>query len=140
MAEPMVAVRHTLVNDGSVSGLVGTRIYQGKAPTNAATPYIVLHLISDPRGMTHDGPDGLNTMRVQADTVASSIETAQELGAYTRIALNGLNGSTLGPDSNQEIRGLRLVDERGPTWDGQAELYVKMQDYRGIHRDQAWST
>lgn len=48
------ALRARLIADATMTGLVGNRIYPGRAPQKTAMPYIVYHRISTVRAATLD--------------------------------------------------------------------------------------
>ena len=54
------ALRARLIDDATMTGYVGTRIYPGRAPQKPTMPYIVYHRISTVRSATLDAG---NTIR-----------------------------------------------------------------------------
>lgn len=68
---------------------VDARVYWNEAPQDAAMPYIVLRLVSAERQPTVAGPSGLARVRVQADIVAATALSADNIRDALRRALDG---------------------------------------------------
>ncbi|MCJ8138431.1 hypothetical protein [Falsirhodobacter halotolerans] len=64
----------------------------GEAATDQHEIHIVLHLISWVSGHTMQGPDGLNTSRVQIDCYGPTWADARGVAGRVRAALDGYRG------------------------------------------------
>ena len=82
----------TLRNDGTVAGLVSTKIYPNVAPDNAAAPYIVYQLIV---GTAHNqlvGAPGSERKVLQLSCISSSYSNAKAIAVACKSAINGTVG------------------------------------------------
>jgi len=86
------AIYSVLCADGTVSPLVGTRIYPEVAPPGAALPHIVYTRISTPRIRSLGGTSGLLYPRFQIVSWASSYSGAKALADAVRNALDDYSG------------------------------------------------
>lgn len=84
------AVVAYLEADSGLSTLIGDGIHALKAPQKAPFPHIVYQRISTNRELTHDQTaKGLTTARIQFDVFAGDYETANDVIAALREALQG---------------------------------------------------
>ena len=81
-------LRAILVADPVVSGMVGTRAYQGRLPREPTFPAVVYQMISRPQ----DGLTGIVQARMQYTCMAESWREAAELADAVRCALHGYRG------------------------------------------------
>jgi len=81
-------LRAILVADPVVSGMVGTRAYQGQLPREPTFPAIVYQMISRPQ----DGLTGIVQARMQYTCMAESWKAAADLADAVRCALHGYRG------------------------------------------------
>lgn len=65
-------LRTRLINDATVGGMVGTRVYWETRPQDSALPAIVLNLINGSRAQSLGGAMGTQGNQVQFDCMASS--------------------------------------------------------------------
>lgn len=81
---------HLVANVPTVSG----RVYPVLLPQSPTYPALTYQLISDPRGHTHDGPDGLVDARYQITTWAprEAYADVKATADAVRIALDGFTG------------------------------------------------
>lgn len=84
-----------LTSDGTVAGLVSTRVYPLFAPQGVALPYVVYQFISRITEYSQSGPTGMKRPRVQIRSVAATYDGAQALAAAVESVLSGFSG-TLG--------------------------------------------
>ena len=98
MSDIKTALYDLLAADGTVAGIVSTRIYHQAASTNADLPYIVIQRI----GSIHDhhmtAATGLTRPSIQIDCWSTSSTLAQALAEAVREALDVYRG-TMGTDS-----------------------------------------
>ena len=81
-------LRAILVADPVVSGMVGTRAYQGQLPREPTFPALVYQMISRPQ----DGLTGIVQARMQYTCMAGSWKAAADLADAVRCALHGYRG------------------------------------------------
>lgn len=81
-------LRAILVVDPVVSGMVGTRAYQGRLPRDPTFPAIVYQMISRPQ----DGLTGIVQARMQYTCMAESWREAADLADAVRCCLHGYRG------------------------------------------------
>jgi len=113
------AIYAILVADGTVSGLVSTRIYPVKLPQSPDMPAITYSRVSGPRIQTIAGPSGLAYPRVQVDSWASTYTGIKTLADAVRQALDGYSGT---------IASIRIG---GIMMDGELDLYEPgVEEYR----------
>ena len=86
-------IRHFLLADGTVSGLIGSRLYPAMAEENVATPYVIYSIVSFKPTMAHDGPTGGARARVQFHIVADRVGSLEAVSTAIQDALEGLRQS-----------------------------------------------
>lgn len=91
-----------LLADGDVNGVVAGKIYKQRALTDAALPYIVLHIISSDHIQNMEGGSGLVSRRMQINCYHTSYELAWVLAEHVRDALQTFAG-TLGTGGNTAV-------------------------------------
>lgn len=119
------ALRAALLEDSTVAGLVGARIYPLVLPQNPTLPAIVYQRISAPPDpLSLDGPGGRLRTRVQLGLWASTWSGSRTLAAAVREVLHGWSGIGDGQD-------VMLIAEANETDDYEPEtkLYRVVADY-----------
>ena len=86
------AMRARLVSDATITGLVGTRVYPGKAPQDVTLPYVVYSRVSTTRTPTLNGPTNVPETRIQLDVIANSQASAEQVATALRNRLDGFTG------------------------------------------------
>ena len=118
------AVRAILAADGTVSGLVSSRIYPMKLPQGPTMPAITYSRVSGPRVQELSGPSGLAFPRVQVDSWASTYAGVKALADAVRKALDGYR------DTIASIRiGGVIMDGEVDIYEPGVEEYRVTQDY-----------
>ncbi len=103
------ALRARLIDDGTLSGLVGTRIYPGRAPQKPVLPYIVYHRISTVRSATLDaGNTKVPEVRMQCDVIATTQSEVETIMNQMRIVMDNFQGTSAGVT----ILGVSVSDEQ----------------------------
>ena len=103
------ALRARLIDDATMSGLVGTRIYPGRAPQKPTMPYIVYHRISTVRAATLDtGNAKVPEVRIQCDVIASSQSEVETVLSRMRIVMDNFRGTS----SGVTVLGVSVDDEQ----------------------------
>jgi len=88
------ALRARLIGDATLTGLIGTRIYPGKAPQDPTLPYVVYHRISTTRTPTLNGPTLVPETRIQLDIIATSQASAELVATAIRNRIDGYTGTS----------------------------------------------
>ena len=88
------ALRARLIGDATLTGLIGTRIYPGKAPQDPTLPYVVYHRISPTRTPTLNGPTLVPETRIQLDIIATSQASAELVATAIRNRIDGYTGTS----------------------------------------------
>lgn len=88
------AMRARLIGDATLTGLIGARIYPGKAPQDPTLPYVVYHRISTTRTPTLNGPTLVPETRIQMDIIATSQASAELVATAIRNRIDGYTGTS----------------------------------------------
>lgn len=100
--------------DANVAAQAGTRIafFEAARSWGETYPQLVLQEISVQRDWTHDGPDGLDQVRVQFDVYANSGASCEALEAPLTAAMEagGTQGSTKFHEGFLEDRDMQVED------------------------------
>jgi len=103
------ALRARLIDDATMSGYVGTRIYPGRAPQKPVMPYIVYHRISTIRSATLDaGNTKVPEVRMQCDVIATTQSEVETIMNQMRIVMDNFRGTSAGVT----ILGVSVSDEQ----------------------------
>ena len=103
------ALRARLIDDATMFGLVGNRIYPGRAPQKPTMPYIVYHRISTVRAATLDtGNAKVPEVRIQCDVIASSQSEVETVLSQMRIVMDNFRGTS----SGVTVLGVSVDDEQ----------------------------
>ena len=120
-----------------LTALISTRVYIMKIPQSATLPCLTYQRISTPRILTHDssGAAGdLASPRFQFDAWATTYKSAKAITDQVRAALNGKTGEIGSAPSAYTIRAA-LIEDEGPTFDPEVELYRSRSDYFIWHQE-----
>lgn len=83
-------LRNALLASAGLSALVARRIYWDLAPQGAELPYVVLTLVTSPRGYTYQGRDGLTGHLVQIDAYAPTKAAVKAVARALDVTLEAL--------------------------------------------------
>ena len=83
-------LRAALLADGTVSGLVGTRVYPEVMPHDVTYPAISYQRVSTVRTQFLTGVDDFTQVRLQVDCWASSYADAKSLANAVKSAIDGV--------------------------------------------------
>jgi hypothetical protein len=122
-------VRARLAADGTISGLVSTRIFPLMLPQNPTYPALVFRRISGPRMHDLQGSIGRGTARLQIDSWATGYLGAQALAAAVRSSLDGFTGMLT------SLHAVIKLDNEIDDYDDDADKYRVIQDFRIIHTE-----
>lgn len=122
------ALRTRLLADGTVSGLVGTRVFPLVVPQGQALPAIAYQRISGIREHTHEGASGLARPRLQYACVATSFTTARGVADAVRKSLDGFAG-VIGSVTVQNIMIQNQIDNYNLSADDEASSFTTWLDF-----------
>lgn len=72
--------------------LAGVTIDWGDRPRGAPLPGVVLFVVSDLNGHTHDGPDSIRQARIQVDVYAETYGESKQIARTIRGGMDGHSG------------------------------------------------
>jgi len=93
-----------------LAGVAGGRRYWGRAPQDAARPYVVLTRISQVRGYTFGGDDRLPATRVQADIYADTYLAARDVSDALVNLVSGYRSGAMRGIFVDGVRDLPAAD------------------------------
>lgn len=119
------AVRKLLTDDGTVSGLISTRIYPlFNVPQNAKRPYICYYRSGDDHQYHLGGESGLIKADIELSLFAETDDATHALFDAVRLAIAGYRGTvTVGADSVviQMLHIKNTFDGTDPPLDGSSK-------------------
>ncbi len=128
----LTAIRKILQDDSSIAGAATGGIHMVDVPADSERPNIMIMLISDADGWTHQGPDGLQQGIARIYSRGDTLEQAVTLGKTIKTVLNGYV-------STADIYGLsiELLQHSNSNGDYQdaAKVYRQIDDYRFTYRE-----
>lgn len=130
------AWRTRLLDNATVEGLLGVRLYGGVAPQDAELPYAVFTVISDVPWHHMEAASRLARARIQLDCYAESYAAVKALAKACREAVDGLDREvTVGSDTNALTIMLEMQADGDNERAAGAELgpYRVIQDYVVLH-------
>lgn len=107
LKSPESVCRKALVNDASVSALIGSRAYPVLAPAEAALPFLTWRRSAVQREHTLAGPLGMPTVLMAVEIYAATYEGVRDLADKCRRVLDGY-GATV---DNTEVKNVSLDNE-----------------------------
>lgn len=107
LKSPESVCRKALVNDASVSALVGSRVYPVLAPAEAALPFLTWRRSAVQREHTLAGPLGMPTVLMAVEIYAATYEGVRDLADKCRRVLDGYGGTV----DNTEVKNVSLDNE-----------------------------
>lgn len=110
-----------LAGDGTVTALIGTRIFPNRRPQTATLPLAVYNIISDVPANSLDGVDAttLTATRLQVDAYAKTYKEAHQVAKAIDNVLANLNS----PDMSA------VRDTKRDTFDNETQLHRVSTDY-----------
>jgi len=125
-------LRDKLLATGVITDLVSSRIYYARAPENAASPYIVLNLISGSPANAIDGDTKQVTRRIQFTIIDESYTDCQQIAAALKATLNGYTG-VLGDIIY--CQGCFLENENDLEFEDVLKVYGLTADYKFYYNE-----
>lgn len=107
MKSPEAVLRHALVNNATVSGYVGTKIYAVIAPAAAALPFVTWRRVGIQRSQTLGAPLGVPRLSVEFNIYAATYEAARQVADAMRVVLDGYGGTV----DNTQVKQVSLEQE-----------------------------
>lgn len=114
--------RTFLLGSGALAAAVGPRVVWGELPDGDARPIVCLWTTTSYPDVTMDGPNGLDSRRIQIDCWGMTLEQAKALDEAIRIRVAGFRGTVGGTD----FKGIFIVnrsEERSPAIGAPAQRY-----------------
>lgn len=115
-----------LSNDGTVAGLVSTRIYPDIAPQRATLPYVVYTEISTAPTDDKDGSSVLDTIQVQVDMYDDNYDDVETLAAAIRAALDRVSGTI----QSVVVDKIIYSGEGSGAYSADMNIWWRSQDYQ----------
>jgi hypothetical protein len=109
------ALRALLIGYAPLTALVSTRMVWNHLPQDTTRPAVVMFKISGAAGYTTEGPDGLESSRVQIDVQALTVSSMWAIRDVIIAKLSGHKDST--------FRGIFLLSERQSSEKPGTDLY-----------------
>ena len=125
------SLRAHLAGDGTISGLVGERIYPIRLPEGTEGPSAKPALVYMRPGINDEtdlssGDGSLQRVRVQVDAWASSAEVANQLGELVRVRMQSATVA-----ANSFVLGAAFGQD---DYDFEAKLFRYMNDFTVWYR------
>lgn len=127
------AIYYLLANDITVSGIVGTRIYQDMPPQDVHFPFVVYTILSTIPTSTKDykSKSVLDALTIQLDMYSRKVVESNNLAVAVRSKLDGFEGT----QSGLNIRQCKFLDDTSAAEDLELGVYFRSQDYEfHIHK------
>jgi len=96
-----------LVNESTVSAIVGTKVFLGKVPQRTELPYIMITQMDSNELQTLDGTTGLRFVTFDIDCKADRSVEAETLGNAVRVFLDDASGTA----GSQTIKAVLMNSE-----------------------------
>lgn len=135
-------LRSFLLADGTIAGLIGTRLYPNLLPQSPTFPAMTFGWVSGNRFHHLDGAAGIAGPRVQFDCWALTYLEAEALFEALRLALDGFRGDIGGSPPTRRIQGIFSEGERDLYEDGAAigsgsgaGLYRRSADFTIVYEE-----
>ena len=120
------AIYGILSTANGVTSICSTRIYPDVAPQNAAYPFAIYNIEGADPSDTKDGASKLDAVTFTVMSLADSYDTANNLAAAIRAALDAKAPGTY---SGIVLQSIRFSDQRSGTVDVDKHIYIVEQEY-----------
>lgn len=107
MKAPESVLRAALLANGTVAGLIGTRVYPVIAPATAGLPFVTWRRVAVRRQQTLTAPMGMAITSVEYSIYGATYEQAREVADAMRQVLDGYGGTA----NNTEVKQTSLEQE-----------------------------
>ena len=136
MASFIAGLRNYLLSDATISGLLGTnRIYCGKAPKTATSPYVILQRVSGSARYGLSDLDGQDDNYWQIDVWSTSYSDCETLRIAIRTQLNGKYEITMGDYAVHSVTEEDSRETSEPDGDGSEKVWYRNSSDFTIIRD-----
>jgi len=128
-----------LRDTAAVCEYVGKRIYRTVVPDSDDLPYVTVQRIGGTRHEHYqDGVSGMRGSRLQINCYAGNPNTADEISEAVRIAMDGMEHTTVGaPPFDQSVGSVSLDDDfddyEEPVGGGDKGTYSVRQEWHVWH-------
>ncbi len=123
------AIYSLLSGDGTVTGLVGTKIYPAQLPDDKSHPSIVYRIDNVDPVHTKDGTVKLDIVRSSLDIYSSTYDEANQIADAARDAMNDQNGTIGG----LTISDITIESAGDANWDIELQVFHLVQTYNIWH-------
>lgn len=135
---PETALRAILLDNATLAGLIGARIYRGVSQQDAAMPYCVFARTKTESHQTMEGASGLYECDVQFSFCDTSFDSLEVVADLAEGILNNFSGLVEVDGKEIDIQHCFLVDDRDgdvqlPDGSGQP-IYCIEQIYRAAFK------
>ena len=120
------AIYGILSTANGVTSICSTRIYPDVAPQNAAYPFAIYTIEGADPSDTKDGVSKLDAVTFTVMSLADSYDTANNLAAAIRTALDAKAPGTY---SGIILQSIRFSDQRSGTVNVDKHIYIVEQRY-----------
>lgn len=120
------AIYGILSTINGVTSICSTRIYPDIAPQNASYPFAIYTIEGADPSDTKDGASKLDAVTFTVMALADSYDTANNLAAAIRTALDAKAPGTY---SGIVLQSIRFSDQRSGTVDVDKHIYIVEQEY-----------
>lgn len=107
MKSPEAVLRFALLENATVAGLVGSRVYPVLAPASASLPFVTWRRSGIEREQTLGVPMGVPRVTVEFSIFGTTYNQARELADAMRLVLDGYGGTA----DNTQVRQTALENE-----------------------------
>lgn len=107
LKSPEAVLRSALVANGTVSGLIGSRVYPVLAPATASLPMVTWRRSGINREQTLGAPMGVPRVTIEYSIYGTTYEQAREVADAMRVVLDGYGGTA----DNTTVRQTSLENE-----------------------------
>lgn len=107
MKSPEAVLRSALLENATVTGLAGSRVYPVLAPASASLPFVTWRRAGIEREQTLGVPMGVPRVTVEFSIFGTTYNQARELADAMRLVLDGYGGTA----DNTQVRQTALENE-----------------------------
>lgn len=129
-------IRARLAADGTVAGLVSTRIYPAILPQDPMLPAIVFSKVSAVRVHKLTGASGWSMPRMTVHSWGRTYAEAKTVAAAVRESLNGFIGQLSDGQSPESFRRAVIrIDNELDDYEEDTDFHRVIQDYMVSHAE-----
>ncbi len=114
-----------------LAALVSTRVYTGRAPQNATTPYVLIRVIWKDHQKSHSGVSGLVKGRMEIDCVDPELMDALAVGCQVHQALETWVNTSLSP----AVKSCTSLPDPEPLYDEEIKVWQVIKEFNCWHTE-----